>query len=109
MTAVAAWRNNMAVGLIRRHLPGSDQIEPQYRILNPFRLYDVPIRTSTDPNYVSDQQIIQDVAALIQAYLETLVFSQDATGQFNGSPYDVFFLRQQNLWADSGSGSFPNV
>ena len=38
------------------------------------------VTNQTDPNYVSDEQIIQNVAALIQAYLETLVFSQDTNG-----------------------------
>ncbi len=47
----------------------------------------------TDPNYVSDGQIIQDIAALIQSYLETLVFSHDTNGAFNGSPFDVFLIK----------------
>jgi len=72
---------------------GLTQIESQYKISAPYRLYDVSVTNPADPNYVSDDLIVADVAALIQAYLETLVFSQDATGQFNGSPYDVFLIK----------------
>ncbi len=72
---------------------GTNQIEPQYLIQTPFRLYDVTVTNQTDPNYVSDGQIIQDIAALIQSYLETLVFSQDTNGAFNGSPFDVFLIK----------------
>ena len=69
------------------------QIPGQYLITPPYRLYDVTVTNPADPNYVSDSQIIADVAALIDSYLVTLVFSQDASGQFNGSPYDVFLIK----------------
>jgi cytochrome c peroxidase len=72
---------------------GLQQIESQYRVTTNYILYDVSVTNTADPNYVSDDLIVADVAALIQAYLETLVFSQDATGQFNGSPYDVFLIK----------------
>jgi hypothetical protein len=72
---------------------GLPQIGSQYKISAPYRLYDVSVTNPADPNYVSDDLIITDLAALIQAYLETLVFSQDASGQFNGSPYDVFLIK----------------
>lgn len=68
-------------------------IEPQYLIQVPYRLYDVTVTNQNDPYYVSDGQIIQDIAALIQSYLETLVFSQDTNGAFNGSPFDVFLIK----------------
>ena len=71
---------------------GLPQIQNQYRITVPYRLSDVTVTNPAATNYVSDGLIVEDVAALIQAYLETLVFSQDATGQFNGSPYDTFLL-----------------
>jgi len=72
---------------------GLIQIQSQYRVTPTYSLFNVAVTNTADPNYVSDDQIIADVAALIQAYLETLVFSQDATGQFNGSPYDVFLIK----------------
>jgi hypothetical protein len=71
---------------------GLTQIQSQYKISAPYRLFDVSVTNPADSNYVSDGLIIQDIAALIQAYLETLVFSQDDTGQFNGTPYDVFLI-----------------
>ncbi|MGA2244576.1 MAG: hypothetical protein ABSH48_06240 [Verrucomicrobiota bacterium] len=71
---------------------GVTQIQSQYKISAPYRLFDVTVTNTADTNYVTDEQIVTDVAALIQAYLETLVFSQDVTGQFNGSPYDVFLI-----------------
>ncbi len=72
---------------------GTNQIEPQYLIQASYRLYDVTVTNENDSNYVSDGQIVQDIAALIQSYLETLVFSQDANGAFNGSPFDVFLIK----------------
>jgi hypothetical protein len=74
-------------------LAGLEQIQPQYLILPDYQLYDVTVTNTSDPFYVSDNQIVQDVAALVQAYLETLVFSQDTNGLFNGSPYDVFLIK----------------
>ena len=71
---------------------GLAQIQSQYKISITNRLYDVSVTNPADPNFVSDGLIIAGVATLIQAYLQTLVFSQDATGQFNGSPYDVFLI-----------------
>src|SRR5262249_30862651 len=41
-------------------------------------------------------EILDKVAALIQAYMEGLVFAQDEQGEFNGSPYDVF-LKKNSL------------
>jgi hypothetical protein len=74
-------------------LAGLPQIQSQYLILPSYRLFDVTVTNTADSNYVSDDLIISDLAALIQAYLETLVFSQDASGLFNGSPYDVFLIK----------------
>ena len=69
------------------------QIESQYRVTSLYRLSDVTVTNPAATNYVTDSQITTEIAALIQAYLETLVFSQDATGQFNGSPYDIFLIK----------------
>ena len=41
----------------------------------------------------TDIQIVETVAALLQVYLESLVFSRDTNNQFNGSPYDVFLIK----------------
>lgn len=55
-------------------------ISPQYRL------------DLTEPK-VTDDQIIQTVAALIQVYLKSLTFSRDTNNEFNGSPYDVFLIK----------------
>jgi cytochrome c peroxidase len=72
---------------------GGESILSQYQILPAFRLYNVTVTNPAAANYVSDEQILQGIAALIQSYMETLVFSQDASGQFDGSPYDVFLIK----------------
>ena len=41
----------------------------------------------------SDADIFRAVSKLVSAYTENLVFSQDETGAFNRSPYDVFLKR----------------
>jgi hypothetical protein len=41
----------------------------------------------------TDEQIIQTLAALLQVYLESLIFSRDTNNAFNGSPYDVFLIK----------------
>ncbi len=41
----------------------------------------------------NDKEILNTVATLIQVYMESLVFSQDDQGEFNGSPYDVFLQK----------------
>jgi hypothetical protein len=72
---------------------GGLQIETQYRVAPGYTLYDVTVTNTADPNYVSDQRIIDGIAALVQSYMETLVFSQDGLRMFNGSPYDVFLIK----------------
>ena len=65
----------------------SDLISPQYRL---------------DMRYATDQQILNTVATLIETYLRNLTFSQATNGVdflgngtpiFNGSPYDVFLIK----------------
>ena len=55
-----------------------------------------------DVDQASDQQIVDTVAALIEAYLRNLVFAQATNGVdffgagtpiFNGSPFDVFLIK----------------
>jgi hypothetical protein len=72
---------------------GLAEVQSQYAVLPQNRM-NVSITDTNDPNYVTDDQIVQNIASLIQQYLETLVFSQDTnTGAFNGSPYDVFLAK----------------
>jgi cytochrome c peroxidase len=71
--------------------PGGD-VPTQYLIPPPDYM-DVTITDTNDLDYVTDEQIVGTIAALIENYLETLVFSQDELGQFNGSPYDAFLAK----------------
>jgi hypothetical protein len=71
---------------------GATDVPDQY-LIPPPNYMDVTITDTNDPNYVTDGQIVENIADLIQDYLETLVFSQDELGQFNGSPYDVFLAK----------------
>jgi hypothetical protein len=66
---------------------GAFRISPQYTL---------------DMRYASDDQILDTIASLIEAYLRNLFFSQapggldfngDGTPIFNGSPYDVFLIK----------------
>jgi hypothetical protein len=59
-------------------IPAHLRIPPQYRI---------------DVSTASDAQVLQAVAALMQAYVDSLRFSTDSSGQNNGSPYDVFLIK----------------
>jgi hypothetical protein len=67
-------------------------VEPQYTIPVANGM-DVTVTNTNSVLYVTDEQIVQNIADLIQQYLETLVFSQDANGAFNGSPFDTFLIK----------------
>jgi hypothetical protein len=71
---------------------GLPMIEPQYTIPYTNRM-NVTVTNTNSVDYVTDEQIVQNIASLIQQYLETLVFSQDDNGAFNGSPFDAFLLK----------------
>lgn len=51
----------------------------------------------------TDGEILEAVKNLITAYVNSLKFSQDANGVFNGSPYDAF-LRKNSLPAAPRNG-----
>lgn len=53
----------------------------------------LPRKYRVNVAHASDKEILDKVAALIQAYMEGLLFSQDDQGAFNGSPYDVFLQK----------------
>jgi len=62
-------------------IPANLVIPPQYRI---------------DVNTATDEQVVQAVAALMHAYIDSLRFSADSNNEYNASPYDVF-LQKNNL------------
>jgi cytochrome c peroxidase len=63
-------------------LTGTDtSIPPELRLPETFRV---------DVARATDRAIVDAVARLIAAYVESLVFAQDETGAFAGSPFDRF-------------------
>ncbi len=67
-------------------------IESQYLIPSKNRM-NVLVTDTNSPNYVTDEQIVQNIAELMKDYMLTLVFSQDVAGNFDGSPYDAFLIK----------------
>jgi cytochrome c peroxidase len=66
-------------------LTGSGQAIPkEFRIPPAFRI---------NVARATDQEIFDGIVRLVSAYVEQLVFSQDDTGAFNLSPFDVFLTR----------------
>lgn len=53
----------------------------------------LPRRFRIDTSRASDDEILAGVSRLIAAYVESLVFAEDDTGAFAGSPYDRFLLK----------------
>jgi hypothetical protein len=79
---------------------------PYQYLISPLYRMNVSVTDTNNPNYVTDDQIVQNVAALITAYLQTLVFAQDTNGNFTGSPYDVFLFKN-NLPRQPAPGETP--
>ncbi len=65
----------------------SATIPEEFRLPESFRI---------DVTAASDGEVLAAVARIIGAYVESLVFAQDASGEFDGSPYDLF-LRKNGL------------
>ena len=57
----------------------------------PELLLPAPLRI--DVATATDAELLDAVAALVEAYLDGLVFQQDASGDFSGSPFDAFLAR----------------
>ena len=69
-------------------LAGTDPAIPaEFRLPPKFRL---------NVTETSDTDILGRVGELVAAYMESLTFSRDASGAYDGSPYDVF-LRKNSL------------
>ena len=69
------------------------EISTLYRLPIAYWLGDLTDTNTDDPFYVSDDEIVGAVADLIVEYMNTLVFQQDTNGNFVGSPYDVFLMK----------------
>lgn len=72
---------------------GGTEIQDAYRIIKALTLNDVSVTNTAATNYISDDRVLDGLAALIEAYLGTLLFSQDLDGYFDGSPYDAFLIK----------------
>jgi len=46
-----------------------------------------------DVTSVTDLQVFDAVAALVRAYVESLLFAQNSAGDFTGSPFDLFLSK----------------
>ena len=57
--------------------------------------YLLPPEYRIDVNKASDQQVVNAVARIIAGYMETLTFSTDSQGRYNGSPYDLFLAKNE--------------
>lgn len=69
-------------GSYARVLAGTDRsLHPMFRLPKEYRI---------DVNTASDRQILDAVAKLLGAYLNSLAFARDNDNVFNGSPYDLF-------------------
>ncbi len=82
-------------GAYSRVLAGTDpSLHPMFRLPKD---YTIDIATA------SDGQVLDAVAKLLAAYLESLAFARDKDEVFNGSPYDIF-LKLNNLPAKPNDG-----
>jgi hypothetical protein len=81
---------------------GSDPIASEFGRL-PYRLLlqptgavppelTIPSEYRIDVDAASDAQILDALARLVDAYVRGLVFQQDDSGRFSGSPFDVFLM-----------------
>ncbi len=75
-----------AGGRYRDVLKGGAAIPAEFRLPVGFRI---------DVNKASNTAVVTAVARLIDAYVRSLSFSQDAAGRFNGSPYDAFLAKNR--------------
>jgi cytochrome c peroxidase len=69
-------------------IPSDCQLPTQYRL---------------DVSSASDNQIVDDVSAMIAQYMDGLLFKQDEFGRYYASPYDVF-LRINHLPVQPAAG-----
>ncbi len=56
----------------------------------------LPVAFRIDVAHATDTQILNAIGRLVQAYMNSLTFTTDETGNFSGSPYDVF-LKKNHL------------
>jgi cytochrome c peroxidase len=62
------------------------EVPPALRLSAEFRI---------DVAHASDEEIVDGVARLVTAYLESLTFHRDASGRMDGSPFDTFLEKNR--------------
>jgi hypothetical protein len=65
-------------------LAAAPDVPAELQLPKPFRL---------DVTKARDEEIVAAVGRLLEAYMNSLTFSQDERGCFNGTPYDVFLAK----------------
>lgn len=65
---------------------GKSTVPPEYLLPKAYRL---------DVDKATDVQIIKAIGNLMAAYMESLTFSKDAHGNYNGSPFDIFLAKNR--------------
>lgn len=72
-------------GAYRRVLLGTDPaLAAEHRLPEALRL---------DVATASDEQLLDSIGRLVEAYMESLRFTTDAEGRYEGSPYDLFLKK----------------
>ncbi len=66
----------------------------------------LPVAFRIDVARATDAQILNAVGRLIEAYMNSLQFAKDETGNFSGSPYDAF-LKKNRLPRRPAPGEAP--
>ena len=68
--------------------------------------YRLPLEFRLELDQATDEQVLDAVARLINAYMDSLVFSQDESAEYDSSPYD-WFLETNRLprKADAGQSA----
>lgn len=106
------------VATVIRQDNGADDLARQFSESLPYRAlfdctdkqipaaYRLPQQYCLDVATASDKQIAQDVSKLIASYINSLAFSRDDNGDFNGSPYDRF-LADNSLPRAPAAGQTP--
>ncbi len=66
----------------------------------------LPAKYRLNVSTASDDEILNDVSRIIAQYMDGLLFKQDESGRYIGSPYDVF-IRINHLPAQPSAGQTP--
>ena len=71
-------------GAYAKVFAGDPSVPAAFQLTRKFRL---------DVSHATDAKILAAAGSLVEAFLKSIRFSTDAAGAFNGSPYDLFLIR----------------